>query len=147
MKGTATTVEAYLAGLEPDRRAAISAVREVMRANLPAGYEECMDFGMISYVVPLSRYPKTYNKHPLMLAALASQKSHMAVYLMSIHGDGGERAWFEEEFRKAGKKLDAGKSCVRFKKLDALPLDVIGKAMARVGVDEYLARYEALQGG
>lgn len=143
MKATATTVEAYLEGLEPDRRAAISAVRDVMRANLPAGYEECIEFGMISYVVPLSRYPKTYNKRPLMLASLGSQKNHMAVYLMSIYGDEGERAWFEGEFRKAGKKLDAGKACVRFKKLDALPLEVIGQAMARVGVDEYLARYES----
>lgn len=143
---TTTTVEAYLEGLAPDRRAAIEAVRDVMRANLPAGYEECMEFGMISYVVPLARYPKTYNKRPLLLASLGSQKSHMAVYLMSIYGDDGERAWFEEEFRRAGKKLDAGKSCVRFKTLDALPLDVIGRAVARVGVDEYLARYEAMKG-
>ncbi|MDO9020641.1 MAG: DUF1801 domain-containing protein [Deltaproteobacteria bacterium] len=143
----ATTVEAYLEGLAPERRAAIAAVREVILAKLPAGYEECMEFGMISYCVPLARYPKTYNKRPLMLASLGSQKGHMAVYLMSIYADEAERAWFEEEYRRSGKKLDAGKACVRFKTLDALPVELIGRAIARVGVDGYLARYEAAQRG
>jgi hypothetical protein len=142
-----TTVEAYLEGLAPDRRAAIAAVRAAIRANLPAGYEECMEFGMISYCVPLARYPKTYNKRPLMLATLASQKGHMAVYLTSIYMDESERGWFEEEYRRTGKTLHAGKSCVRFKTLDALPVELIGRAIARVGVDEHLARYEAAQRG
>ncbi len=142
-----STVEAFLAGLAPDRAAALAAVRAVILANLPAGYEERVEFGMIAYCVPLARFPKTYNKRPLMMAALASQKGHMAVHLVPIYMDESERARFEEEYRRSGKKLDAGKGCVRFKTLDALPLDVIGRTVARVGVEAYLAMHAAPKGG
>jgi hypothetical protein len=138
----ARTVDEYLAELPPDRRAAIAAVRKVILGNLPKGYEETMQYGMISYVVPLKRYPVTYNKQPLGIAALASQKNYMSVYLMSVYGDKETERWFTEAFRASGKKLDMGKSCVRFKKLDDLPLDVIGQAIARAPVDEFIARYE-----
>jgi hypothetical protein len=139
----ATTVQEYLAALPPDRREAVEAVRRVILENLPAGFEEGLDFGMIGYHVPLSRYPGTYNGHPLAVAALASQKGYMAVYLTSVYGDPALKSWFEAEYARRGKKLDMGKSCVRFKSLDDLPLDLLGETIARVDLDTFLARYEA----
>lgn len=147
MTSQATTVKEYLASLPEDRRAAISAVRDVILKNLPAGYEEGMQYGMIGYYVPPNIFPAGYHcdpKVPLPFASLASQKNHMAVYLMCVYGDEATREWFEKEYRASGKKLDMGKSCVRFKKLDDLPLEVIGKAIARVPVARYIARYEAV---
>ena len=136
-------VSAYLQSLPADRRAAIAAVRDVVNANLPAGFEETMQFGMISWVVPLARYPDTYNGKPLSLAALASQKSTMSLYLTAAYSDPAVDAWFRKAVAASGKKLDMGKSCVRFKSLDQLPLDVIGKAIAKVSLAKFLARYEA----
>ena len=118
-------------------------MRQVVRKNLPKGYEEAMNWGAICYQVPLSVLPKTYNGQPLCYAALASQKNHMAVYLMSIYGDKATEKWFRQRFKASGKKLDCGKSCVRFRKLEDLPLDVIGEAVARMPVEEYIRRYEA----
>jgi uncharacterized protein YdhG (YjbR/CyaY superfamily) len=137
------TIDDYLARLPDDRRAAIARVRDVINAKLPRGYEEKLQYGMISWCVPESVLPasEVYNKQPLCLAGLASQKSHMAVYLMSVYGDTALRTWFEREYKKSGKKLDMGASCVRFKSLDALPLDVIGEAVAKVSVDKYVAIY------
>jgi hypothetical protein len=139
----AASVAEYLASLPPERRKAIAAVRKVIRANLPPGYEEGPQYGMIGYYVPLSRFPDTYNGQPLCLAGLASQASYMSLYLMCVYGDGKLRAAFERGFRAAGKKLNMGKSCVRFRSVDDLPLDVIGKAIAAVGVDRYIASYKA----
>jgi len=147
MKRGAKTVEAYLASLAEDRREAISAVRSVILKNLPKGYRESMNWGMICYEIPLERYSDTYNGQPLGLAALASQKQHMALYLMNVYGDPATAAWFKEGFQRAGKKLDMGKSCVRFKKLDDLALDVIGQAIARTPVEAYIAVYEKAQKG
>ena len=141
------TVAEYLDALPADRRAAITRVREVILANLPPGFEEGLEFGMIGYYVPLSRYPDTYNGRPLCIGALASQKQHMAVYLMCVYGDPELARWFAAEWKKTGKKLDLGKSCVRFRSLDDLPLEVIGRTIARVGVDEFLAHYEAARAG
>ena len=142
-KAAVTTVDAYLAQLPEDRRAAISAIRSVILKNLPKGYEEAMNWGMISYQIPLERYPNTYNGQPVCYAALASQKNHMAVYLMCAYGSNDIATWLREEFRKAGKKLDMGKSCIRFKKLEDLPLNVIGKAVKKVPPKKYIAHYEA----
>jgi hypothetical protein len=143
----ATTVEAYLERLPADRREAIAKVREVVNANLPAGFEEGLQYGMISWYVPLSRFPEPYNGQPLAVASLASQKGHMALYLVSVYGDPKLDAWFRGAFAKAGKKLDMGKSCVRFKALDALPLDVIGETIRRVPVGAFLAQYEDARAG
>ena len=143
---SAQTVEEYLAELAPDRREAISTVRKVILDNLPTGYEEMMQFGMIGYVIPLERYPVTYNKQALQYAALASQKHYMSVYLMNVYGDPDSEQWFAEQYRASGKKLDMGKSCVRFKKLDDLPLDLIGRAIARTPVEAYIEFYEAARG-
>ena len=145
MKSAAATVEDYLKSLPEDRRAAISAVRKVILANLPKGYEECMSYGMIGYVVPHRIYPAGYHcdpKLPLPFAGLASQKNHMALYLMTVYGDPATEKWFRRAWQAAGKKLDMGKACVRFKKLEDVPLEVIGQAIARVPVEKYIARIE-----
>jgi uncharacterized protein YdhG (YjbR/CyaY superfamily) len=136
MKSKAATVAEYLKELPEEDRKVISAVRKVIRANLPKGMEERMNWGMINYQVPLSRYPKTYNGQPLAYASLAKQKNFYAVYLMGITPE------FREAYRKTGKKLDAGVSCIRFKTLDDLPLDLIGKAVGSMTMDEYIARSE-----
>lgn len=138
----AETVDDYLGELPDDRRAAIAEVRETILANLPDKVVEVMNWGMICYEIPLEIYPMTYNKKPLMFAALASQKNHMAVYLHSIYCDDGTADWFVEKYKATGKKLDMGKSCVRFKKLEQLPVDLIGEAIAKVSADEFLGFYE-----
>ena len=142
MQSDATSVAQYLAELPADRRAAIEAVRQTILANLPDGYEEAMNWGMIVYQVPLDRYPNTYNGQPLAYAALASQKNHMAVYLTGIYADDETRQAFEAAYRATGKRYDVGKSCVRFRKLDDLPLALIGESVAHFGVDEFIAQVE-----
>ena len=142
----AATVEDYLAELPDDRRDAIAEVREVILANLPDGVVETMNWGMISYEVPLEVFPDTYNKKPLMYAALASQKNHMAVYLTSVYSDEELESWFVDAYEATGKKLDMGKSCVRFKKIDQLPVDLIGDVIARVSLDDFLDTYRKDKG-
>ena len=142
MQSQATTVEQYLAELPEDRRIAIEEVRSVILANLPEGYQESMNWGMISYEIPLDRYPDTYNKKPLGYAGLASQKNHMAVYLMNIYSSEDSAASFEAQYRATGKRYDVGKSCVRFRKIEDLPLDLIGRTIASTSVDQYIAEYE-----
>ena len=142
-----TAIDRYIAKLPADRRDAIARVRDVVNANLPAGYEETIQYGMISWVVPESVLPAAdvYNKQLLAFASLASQKNYMALYLLSIYGDPKEKAWFESAYKKTGKKLDMGKSCLRFKSIDAIPLDVIGEAMSHVPVEKYVAAYRKVK--
>lgn len=142
MQSKAQTVEEYLASLPEERRMAVAAIRDVIRQNLPEGYEEGMQYGMIGYYVPLSRYPETYNKQPLGYVALASQKNYMSLYLMGVYTDEGTANRFREAYLKTGKKLDMGKSCVRFKKLEDLPLDLLAQVIREVSVDEFIAMYE-----
>ncbi len=142
MRSEATTVEQYLAELPADRRETIETVRSVILENLPDGYVESMNWGMIAYEVPLETYPDTYNKQPLAFAALASQKNHMAVYLAGIYISDDARDEFEKAYRATGKRFDVGKSCVRFRKLEDLPLDLIGETIASVPVDRLIARVE-----
>jgi hypothetical protein len=142
----ARTPDELIASLPPDRQAAISAVRQLILDNLPTGYEEGIQYGMIGYYIPLERYPDTYNGQPLGIAALANQKNYMSLYLNGVYGDPATERWFRERWAQTGKKLDMGKSCVRFKRLDDLPLDLIAETIARVPVDAYLARYEAVRG-
>jgi Domain of unknown function (DU1801) len=141
MRSDAVTVDDYLAELLEDRRAALAAVREVVLENLPAGFEEVMQYGMISYVVPLERFPTTYNGQALAVASLANQKRHMALYLMGIYGDEDAAAWLQGKWAATGKKLDMGKSCLRFRRLDDLALDLVGAAIARTSVDELIAQH------
>ena len=143
MKSAAATVEEYLESLPDDRREDVAAVRDVIVANLPPGFEEGMQFGMISYHVPLTRYPHSYNGQPLGIVALASQKNYMALYLMGVYGDEAQARWFKERWQSTGKRLDMGKSCVRFKRVDDVPLDLVGETVARTSVDDFIAGYEA----
>ena len=143
VRSNAATVEEYLDELAPDRREQIKAVRSVVSDNLPEGYAESMNWGMITWEIPLERYPKTYNKRPLMYAALASQKNYMSLYLMCVYAHNGKQTEFERRFRESGKKLDMGKSCVRFKSIDDLPMDLIAETIASTPVDSYIGSYEA----
>ena len=141
-RSKARTAEEYLAELPSDRREAIATVRQVVLKNLPEGYVETMQNGMIGYVVPLDRYPKTYNGQPLTYAALASQKRHISLYLMNIYGDPEIEQWFVDRYRATGKRLNMGKSCVRFKGLGDIPIDLIGEVIARTTVPQFIERYE-----
>lgn len=144
MHSKASTVAEYLDELPEERRNAMATVRQVILEHLPAGYEEAMNWGMTTYQVPLATYPDTYNGQPLMYAALASQKNHMALYLTGIYMDEATRQAFETAYRATGKRYDVGKSCVRFRKLDDLPLDLIGESIATLEVPEFIARVEAI---
>ena len=142
-KSNANTVEEYLAELPEARREDVEGMRKIVLDNLPDGYQEAMQYGMISYIIPLQRYPKAYNGQPLAIFSLASQKSYISLYLMNVYSDRETESWFVEGFRASGKKLNMGKSCVRFKSLDDLPLDLVGEAIARTTVDDYIETYEA----
>ncbi len=143
MRSDATLVEEYLDELPEGRREAISTIRDVINDHLPDGYEEMMTFGMIGWAIPLADYPDTYNGEPLGVVALASQKNHMALYLMGLYADEGLEEWFRAQYAERGLTLDMGKSCVRFRRLDQVPLDVIGEVVRRVPPDTYVAGYEA----
>lgn len=144
VRSKSSTVREYLESLTNQQREVISTVRDVILANLPDGYEETMNWGMISYEIPLARFPKTYNKQPLMYAALAAQKNYYAVYLSMLYcgTDASHEDWFREEFENKGKKLDCGKSCVRFKSIDDLPLDVIGAAVRIATPEQFITVYQ-----
>ena len=138
MHSKAITVEQYLNELPNDRKEAMSIVRQTIVENLPDGYDEVMNWGMITYEVPLETYPNTYNGKPLMYAALASQKNHMSVYLTGCYMSLDVRDKFEKAYKKSGKRFDAGKSCIRFKKVNDLPLELLGKTIASLDVNEFI---------
>ena len=146
MQSKATTVGDYLAELPEDRRAAMEAVRAVILANLDEDYEEGMQYGMIGYYVPHRVYAAGYHcdpKQPLPFVCLASQKNYMSLYMMSVYGDSKLATWFASAWAKTGKKLDMGKSCIRFKKVENLALDVIGEAIRRQPVAKHIKYYES----
>lgn len=139
-----SSVSAYLAALPADRRAAISAVRKAINENLPNGYEEGIQWGMISWSVPLAMYPAGYGENkkvPLPLLCLGSQKTGMVLHFVCFYNNPTLSTWFVNEYKKSGKKLDMGKGCVRFKKLDDLALDVVVRTIARVPVAEHIENY------
>jgi len=146
MQSRAKTVDEYLDELPEDRREALEAVRAVILKNLDRrGYEEGMQYGMIGYYVPHRVYPDGYHcdpKQPLPFLGLASQKNHMAFYAMGLYTSPEDEAWFREAWAKTGKKLDMGKACVRFKKIEDVPLDVIGRAVRRMPAKKLIAQYE-----
>jgi hypothetical protein len=141
----ATTVESYLNELPEDRRAVVSAVREVVRRHLPAGYVESMAWGIITYGIPLERYPDTYNGQPLGIAALGAQKNYYSLYLMNAYQNPEIGKRLRDAFEAAGKKLDMGKACVRFRKLDDLPLEAIGEIIASTPPEVFIACYEQVR--
>lgn len=138
----AKTIDDYLNELEPDRREIISNVLKVIQDNIPDGFEETMNWGMICFEVPLSTYPKTYNKKPLMNVALAAQKNYNSLYLMSAYTDDTLLDELKQGFDDAGLKMNMGKSCIRFKKLEDIPLDTIGSIISKVSLDQFIAYYE-----
>jgi hypothetical protein len=147
VSSAASTVKQYLEGLAPERRQVILALRQLIRRHLPPGYEEGMQYGMIGYRVPLARFAETYDGQPLTVVALASQARYMSLYLMAVYADPVQRRQLEEAFRAAGKKLDMGKSCVRFSSLDALPLEALGELIGRTSVEDFIASYENSRAG
>lgn len=143
----AATVDEYLAELPEARREVVQRVLEVVRAKLPAGYEEAMAFGMIGWGIPLERYPKTYNKQPLSYAALAAQKNHYALYLMGAYADPAQQERLEAAFREAGKTMDMGAACLRFRSIDDLPLEAVGAAIASTPPERFIELYETSRRG
>ena len=146
MQSKATTVEQYHAGLTDDRRQALEAVRKVVLENLDQDYEEGIQYGMIGYHVPHRVHPAGYHcdpKQPLPFAGLASQKNYMSLYMMCVYGDTPHSDWFRRAWAKTGKKLDMGKACIRFKKVEDLALDVIAEAIWRVPAKKYIEQSEA----
>lgn len=143
VKSSAKTVDEYLAQVDPEKRELVCRVREVVNQSLPAGYEETMDYGMISWSVPLDRFSDTYNSRPLMYAALAAQKRYVSLYLMCTYSSDDKRHRFEERLRASGSKAGLGKSCVTFKRIDDLPLDLVAETIASTPIDEFVADYVA----
>lgn len=143
VSSAAATVPEYLAGLPPERRKVVAALRRLVRANLPQGYREAMGYGMICWQVPLARYPDTYNGEPLVYVALAAQKNNYSLYLTCAYLDAARAKRLRDAHARAGKKLDMGKSCVRFRSLDDLELDAIAAEIAATPPDEFIRRHEA----
>lgn len=147
MKVEANTIEEYFAALPPERADTLRQVRDVILKNLPEGYEEGMQYNMIGYYVPHSLFPAGYHcdpRQPLNFMALGNQKNHMALYMMCLYGDPVMMAKFQDDVKASGKKLDMGKACLRFKKLDDLALDVLGELIAKVTPEAYVSGYLAL---
>jgi uncharacterized protein YdhG (YjbR/CyaY superfamily) len=138
----ATTPEAYLAELPPERRELVSRVRDLINANLPDGYRETMAWGMICWEIPIERYPDTYIGQPLGYAGLAAQKNHSSLYLNGIYASEERTERLKQAYAAAGKKLDMGKSCIRFKKAEDLAEDALAEAIRSVPPDAFIAEYE-----
>jgi len=139
----AATVAEYLDELSEERRAVVARVRQTVLDHLPAGYQETMRWGMISYEIPLERYPDTYNGQPLAYIGLAAQKRHYALYLMGVYADSDQERRLREVYAERGLRLDFGKSCLRFRRLEELPLDLIAELVAATPPEAHIAQYEA----
>lgn len=142
VSSTTTTPADYLASLPEDRRKIISAIRDIILANLPVGYQETMNWGMLSYEIPLETYPNTYNKKSLSYIGLAAQKNYNSLYLMAIYQNSEDYQELMEAFAEMGVKPDLGKSCIRFKRLEQLPLDTIARLISKTSVADYIQMYE-----
>ena len=149
MYSQATSINEYLDALPEDRKAAMNELRNVVLKNLPKGFQEQISYGMITYVVPHSLFPAGYQcdpKQPLPFISIASQKNFVALYHMGIYGDQELLNWFTVEFAKKSKtKLDMGKSCIRFKKVDQIPFGVIGELASKLTPQEWIAKYETMK--
>jgi uncharacterized protein YdhG (YjbR/CyaY superfamily) len=140
------TVTDYIAQVPEERLEGINTLRESILKNLPTGFEECISYGMVGYVVPHSIYPSGYHcdpKLPLPFMAFANQKNFISFYHMGIYADPNLMDWFTTEFGKRSKaKLDMGKSCIRFKKVEGIPFDLIGELVAKTSVNDWIGTYE-----
>ena len=146
VQSRAKSVAAYLRELPAGRRAVVSTVRDAIRLALPRGYQEAMNWGMIAWQVPLSRYPETYNGQPLLFAALAAQKNNYALYLMCLYRNKKRETALRAAYKRIGRKPDMGKSCIRFRKFEDLPLSAIRKIIASVPLKAFIANYEKARG-
>ena len=149
MQSNAATPDEYIASLPDDRREAMAALRKAINKNLPKGFKEEMGYGMMGWVVPHSKYPAGYHcdpKQPMPYACLGSQKNYIALHVMTVYGDNDTEQWLRKAWTATGKRLDMGKCCIRFRKLEDIPLEVIGKLIARVPVKSYIARIEEMLG-
>jgi hypothetical protein len=140
-----STVAAYIAGLPPDHRATITAARKFVHEHIPKGYAEFMSWGLINWGIPLSRYPDTYNGHPLCYVALGANKNYSTIHLMGCYGDARQTAFLKEEYKKAGKKFDMGKACLHFRTMDDLVPDAVGRVIASVPPETFLENYEKVK--
>lgn len=141
MKKPPSSVPAYLKELPDEQRGVVAKLRRHIRRHLPRGYEEAFNWGAIAYQVPLKRCPDTYNGQPLCYVALAAKKHSFSLYLMTVYGDRAKKLQLERAFKAAGKTMDMGKACLRFRALDDLPLDAIADIIAGTPVDEYVDMY------
>ncbi|MBT0608240.1 DUF1801 domain-containing protein [Aequorivita echinoideorum] len=146
MQSKATTPDQYMQELPEERKAAMQQLRQTILKNLPKGFEETMQYGMLGYVVLHSKYPSGYHcnpKDPLPFMAIASQKNYVAFYHMGIYADENLMNWFKEEYAKIAKgKLDMGKSCIRFKKMESIPYELLGQLCSKISVDQWIEQYE-----
>nr|WP_321294623.1 DUF1801 domain-containing protein [uncultured Sphaerochaeta sp.] len=142
MKSNATTVQAYIDSLTFEHQAVILPMRSFILSHLPEGMQENISWGMLSYEVPLEVYPTTYNKKPLLYAAIAAQKQYYSLYLMGVYLEEDRKALLQKAFEKSGKRLSMGKSCIRFKRMEDLPLDLIGQMLSSHTIASYIALYE-----
>jgi uncharacterized protein YdhG (YjbR/CyaY superfamily) len=143
----AATPDAYIAKLPPERAALVARLRDLINAHIPPGYEERMSWGMIGWEVPLSRYPDTYNKQPLVYAGLAAQKNYTALYLNCVYASAERTERLKAAWAAAGKTLDMGKSCLRFRRAEDVAEAALAEAIAAVTVDAFIAEYEASRSG
>lgn len=147
MQSAATTPSGYLADLPDDRRPEVQAVLELVRGAIRPGFEETMSSGMIGWVVPLSTYPDTYNGSPLGYAGLAMQKRHNALYLMCLYADPESERDFRARWTAGGRRLDMGRSCLRYRRARDLDTDLVAEAVARYDAEEFVALYERFRAG
>ncbi|MCR9244245.1 MAG: DUF1801 domain-containing protein [bacterium] len=150
MQSKAKTVDEYLKNLPDDRREALETIRKMFKKNIDKRIVEHMNYGMAGYSVPHKIYPPGYHcdpKLPLPYAGFASQKNHMSLYLFGCYMDSEDMDQLQAEWKKTGKRMDIGKSCIRFKKIDDVPLDVIGRAVKRMTLERFLGIYEAARAG
>jgi len=146
MQSKASSVPEYLASLPDDRRNALESLRKVFAAHMDPLFEEGMQYGMIGYYLPHRVYPAGYHcdpKQPLPFAGLASQKNHLSLYLMCLYSEAADLKWFSEEWAKSGHKLDMGRCCVRFRRIEDVPLDVVAALLRRVTAKAYVEHYES----
>ena len=146
MSPSPTTVQAYLDSLPEDRRHALQELRRVISKNIHKDFEEGIQYGMLGWYLPHSKYPWGYHcdpKQPLPFASLASQKKHIGIYLFCIYLDEESKEAFAEEWRASGKRLDMGKGCVRVRSLEEVPLDVLGRAIKRITAKRFVEAYES----
>ena len=145
LQSKANSIEQYLNALPENRKKSLSIVRKTIVENLPTGYDEVMNWGLITYEVPLETFSNTYNEKPLMYTGLASQNNYMSVYLMGCYISPEIQKDFENAYKQSEKKLDAGKSCIRFRNVDDFPLKLIGKIIGLMSVEKFIENHSLVR--